>query len=71
MTMRNAIKKAKEITGSGATVSAHYGLSKRADRAVRITGCLQDDAKHYAALIARAIGGTVASQAGFVCVWMP
>ena len=44
--------------------------SKRKDRAVRITGCFANEAREVAGDIAEALDGTVAAQAGFVCVWL-
>lgn len=70
MTMRDALKKAKEIVRNRADVSAHYGDNKRTDRAVRITGCFADEAESIGFEIAEGIDGTLATQAGFVCVWL-
>lgn len=70
MNMKDALKIAKKVAANRADVSAHYGADKRKDRAVRITGCFADEAKVVARDIANAIDGTIAVQAGFVCVWL-
>ena len=70
MNMKDALKIAKSVAAGKADVSAHYGNDKRKDRAVRITGCFADEAKKVAVGIAEKLHGTVAAQAGFVCVWL-
>ena len=70
MNMKDSLKIAKKVAADRADVSAHYGTDKRKDRAVRITGCFANEARDVAHDIAEAINGTVAAQAGFVCVWL-
>lgn len=70
MNMKDALKIAKKVAVDRADVSSHYGADKRKDRAVRITGCFANEATVVARDIADALNGTVAAQAGFVCVWL-
>ncbi len=69
MRMRDAIKIAKRVARNRASVSPHYGRTRR-DRAVRITGCRPDDAGCPGGEIAEATGGHLRESAGFVAVWL-
>jgi len=74
MKMRDALQTARKIASSRVTITPHYGdpANKRIDRAVRISGCFQRDARPIAAEIARALNrdGNQRISAGFVCVWL-
>lgn len=70
MKMREALKKAREIIDGQCRVTGHYGADRRADRAVRLSGCMQADAVSWGREIAAAIGGTLRSDAGIVLVWL-
>lgn len=70
MTMRDALKIARQIAGNDADTMPHYGDNPRKDRAVRITNCFLSAAQDIGARLARQIDGTVRQSGDGVLVWL-
>ncbi len=56
ISVREALRRAAEAAGGRASVEIHYGANRRADRAVRITGCFLADSEAIGLDIERALG---------------
>ncbi len=56
ISVREALRRAAEAVGDRASVEIHYGANRRADRAVRITGCFLADSEAIGLDIERALG---------------